>query len=112
MKDPEIEVVSLCQVPHAGDECLIERAIVRLFGEHFVSRRVVDDDGPVDCAGYRQALPLHTRVEQPQDQIEGNCSPRVPPRHGSSAWFGDAGFERSHQVMLDTVTGDSILNVG
>jgi site-specific DNA recombinase len=44
--------------------------------------------------------------------LNGNCSPRVPPRHGSSAWFGDAGFERSHQVMLDTVTGDSILNVG
>src|SRR5271165_6292012 len=40
MKDAEIEVVLLRQMPHAGDECLIERAIVGPFGEHFVDLRL------------------------------------------------------------------------
>ena len=70
MQDAEIEVVLLRQMPHAGDECLIERAIVGPFGEHLVDGRVVDHGGPVACLGHRQALPLHTRVEHPQDQIE------------------------------------------
>src|SRR5271166_3667721 len=56
--------------PDAGDECLIERAIVGPFCKHLVDGRVVDHGGPVACLGYRQALPLHTRVEYPQDQIE------------------------------------------
>ena len=38
MKDTEIEVVLLRQMPDAGDECLIERAIVGPFGEQFVSK--------------------------------------------------------------------------
>jgi hypothetical protein len=63
MKDAEIEVVLLPQMPHAGDERLIERAIVGPLGEHFVDCRVVDHGGPVACPRHRQALPLHTRVE-------------------------------------------------
>ena len=70
MKDAEIEVMMLRQMSHTGDECLIERAIVRPFGEHFVDCRVVDHGGPVARPRYRQALPLHARVEQPKDQIE------------------------------------------
>src|SRR5208337_4332624 len=70
MQNAEIEVVLLCQMPDAGDECLIERAIVGPFCKHLVDGRVVDHGGPVACLGYRQALPLHTRVEYPQDQIE------------------------------------------
>jgi hypothetical protein len=70
MKNAEIEMVLLRQMPHAGDECLIERAVVRPFGERFVDCRVVDHGGPVACSGYRQAFLLHTRVDYPQDQIE------------------------------------------
>src|SRR5208283_1233435 len=85
MKDAEIEVVLLRQMPHAGDECLIERAIVRPFGEHFVDCRVVDHGGPVACSGYRQALPLHACVEHPQDEVEdamiAEFTPRPPPGH-------------------------------
>jgi hypothetical protein len=36
----------------------------------FVDCRVVDHGSSVACPGYRQALPLHPRVEEPQDQIE------------------------------------------
>src|SRR4051812_14687957 len=56
----EIEVVLLCQMPHAGDEGLIERAIVGPFGKHLVDCRVMDHGGPVAGPGHRQALPLHT----------------------------------------------------
>jgi hypothetical protein len=56
----EDEVHNDTSVADAGDECLIERAIVGPFGEQFVDCRVVDDGGPVACLGYRQALPLHT----------------------------------------------------
>ena len=38
--------------------------------EPFVDGRVVDQAGPIACSGYRHALPLHTRIEDPQDQIE------------------------------------------
>ena len=60
----------LRQIPHAGDECLIERAIVGPFCKHLVNGRVVDQGGIRHLHRYRQALPLHTRVEDPQDQIE------------------------------------------
>src|SRR5271157_4121899 len=40
MQNAEIEVVLLCQMPDAGDECLIERAIVGPFCKHLVDGRV------------------------------------------------------------------------
>ena len=71
MQDAEIEVALLRQIPHAGDECLIERAIVGPFCKHLVDGRVMDRQAvPSPASGCRQALPLHTRVEDPQDQIE------------------------------------------
>src|SRR5664279_5606755 len=57
-------------MPHAGDERRLERAIVSPFREHLVDGRVVDQGGPVGRPGYWHALPLHTRIENPQDQIE------------------------------------------
>ena len=57
-------------MPHAGDERLLERAVVSPFREHLEDGRVVDQGGPVGLSGYWHALPLHTRIEDPQDQIE------------------------------------------
>ena len=70
MQDTEIKLLMLCQMPHAGDERLLERAVVSPFGEYLVDGRVVDQGGPVSRPGYWHALPLHTRIEDPQDQIE------------------------------------------
>src|ERR1700733_6342676 len=70
MQDVEIKLVMLRQMPHAGDERLLERAIVSPFREHLVDGGVVDQGGAVAGSGYWQALPLHTRIEDPQDQIE------------------------------------------
>jgi hypothetical protein len=70
MKDAEIKLVMLCPMPHAGDGRLLERAVVSPFREHLVDGRVVDQGGPVGRPGYWHGLPLHTRIEDPQDQIE------------------------------------------
>ena len=70
MQDVEIKLVMLRQVPHAGDERLLERAVVSPFREHLIDGRVVDQVGPVGRSGYWHAFPLHTRIEDSQDQIE------------------------------------------
>ena len=70
MQDREIKMVLLREMPHAGDERLVERAIVSPFREHLIDGRVVDQRGPIVRSGDWHALPLHTRVEDPQDQIE------------------------------------------
>src|SRR6202790_622003 len=70
MRDGEIKVMLLRQMSHAGDERLVERAIVSPFREHLVDGRIMDQGGPIARFGYWHALPLHTRIEDPQDQIE------------------------------------------
>ncbi len=70
VQDVEIKLAMLRQMPHAGDERLLERAVVSPFREHLEDGRVVDQGGPVGRSGYWHALPLHTRIEDPQDQIE------------------------------------------
>src|ERR1700722_15867455 len=70
VQDVEIKLVMLRQMPHAGDERLLERTVVSPFREHLEDGRVVDQGGPVGRPGYWHALPLHTRIEDPQDQIE------------------------------------------
>ena len=84
MQDVEIKVVLLRQMPHAGDERLVERAVVGPFREHLVDGRVVDQGGPVGRPGYWHALPLHTRIEDPQDQIENAVIAQFAfrPTHG------------------------------
>ena len=70
MQDVEIKVVLLRQMPHAGDERLVERPIVSPFREHLVDGRLVDQGGAIARSGYWHAFPLHTRIEDPKDQIE------------------------------------------
>src|SRR6202795_1528199 len=60
MQDVEIKLAMLHQMPHAGDERLLERAIISPFREHLIDGRVVDQGGPVSRSGYWHALPLHT----------------------------------------------------
>jgi hypothetical protein len=80
MKDAEIKLMMLCQMPHAGDERLLKRAVVSPFREHLVDGRVVDQGDPVGRPGYRHALPLHTRIEGPQNQIENAVIPQFALR--------------------------------
>ena len=84
VQDAEIKVVLLRQMPHAGDERLVERAIVSPFREHLVDGRLVDHGGPIARSGYWHAFPLHTRIEDTQDQIESAMIARfaLRPTHG------------------------------
>ena len=52
MQDVEIKLVMLRQMPHAGDERLLERAVISPFREHLVDGRVVDQRAAVACSGY------------------------------------------------------------
>src|SRR3984893_10187278 len=52
MQDVEIKLVMLRQMPHAGDERLLERAVVSPFREHLEDGRVVDQGGAVGRSGY------------------------------------------------------------
>ena len=109
-----IAVALLRQIPHAGDECLIERAIVGPFCKHLVDGRVVDQGGPVARIGYRQALPLHTRVEDPQDQIEdaviAQFAFRPAPGHREvredkcdELWLGELNRDRRCKAGLSDI---------
>lgn len=70
MQDAEIKVMVLRQMPHAGDERLHERVIVSPLAEHLVDCRVVDQGASIAVSGNWRAFPLHTRIEDPQDQVE------------------------------------------
>src|SRR5258705_5881689 len=50
---------------HARNASLPERAIVGPFGKDFVDSRVMNGRFAVGILWYRQALPLHPRVEHP-----------------------------------------------
>src|ERR1700733_15269504 len=90
MQDGEIKVVLLRQMSHAGDERLVKRAVVSPFREHLVDGRVVDQGGPIARRGYWHALPLHTRIEDPQNQIENAVIPQFAfrPAHGHREVLG------------------------
>jgi hypothetical protein len=53
------------QMPHTGDEGLPERPIVRPFRKDFVDGRIVDGRLALGIMRYRQALPLHARIQDP-----------------------------------------------
>jgi ABC-type branched-subunit amino acid transport system ATPase component len=70
MQDTEIEVAMHRQMPHTGNKRLFKRAIIRPFREHSVNGRVMDAGPAIAIPGHWQALPLHARIEHPQDEVE------------------------------------------
>ena len=54
----------------AGDKRLPERPVICPFGKNFVDRRVVDDRLPIGVCRAGQALPLHARVEEPENEVK------------------------------------------
>ncbi|HEY5864864.1 MAG TPA: hypothetical protein VI542_04825 [Candidatus Tectomicrobia bacterium] len=58
------------EIRHAGDEGLLQGAVIRPLGEDFVDRRVVNGRLATGVCRHGQAFPLHPGIEQPQDQIE------------------------------------------
>jgi hypothetical protein len=70
MQHTEIELIVLRQMSDTGDKGGGNGAIITPLGEHFVARGVVDFSLAVTIGGDGQGLPLHTGVEDPQDEVE------------------------------------------
>src|SRR5262249_24548335 len=100
MEDTKIEVLLCRQMPHTGHKRLPQRPIIRPFRKDFVDRRVVDRRCPIGVSGHRQALPLHPRVEEPQDEVKDAVVAQFALRpalghrevrqdKGLELWFGE-----------------------
>ena len=70
MEDTEVEVLFCREMRHTGHERLPERPIIGPFSKDFVDGRVVNGWFPNGVCWHRQALPLHPRVEHPQDEVK------------------------------------------
>src|SRR5262245_34133615 len=70
MEHAEIELWRGCQRPHTGEEGLPARAIIRPLGTNFVDGRVMNGRFAVGVVREGQALPLHPRIEHPQDEVK------------------------------------------
>ena len=70
MEHGEIELLLGREMPHTGYERLPERPVIRPFGKDFVDGRIVDGRLALGVLWYGQALPLHPRVEHPQDEVK------------------------------------------
>jgi hypothetical protein len=70
MQDTEIALVVVRQMSHTGDAGLCKRAVVGPPGEDFVDGRGMAGWLAVGVCGHGQTLPLHARVEHPEDEGE------------------------------------------
>ena len=70
MEHAEIEPFLGREMPHTGDKRLPERSIIHPSGKDFVHGRVVNGRLALGVLRHRQALPLHPRVEDPQNQVK------------------------------------------
>src|SRR5215467_15051909 len=70
MEYAQVEVFLARKMPHTRHKRLPERAVIRPFGKDFVDSGVVDGRFAVGVLWYGQALPLHPRVEHPEDEVK------------------------------------------
>ena len=70
MQDTEVELLGFSEMLHTGHKRLPQRPIIRPFRKDFVDGRVVYRRFPMGACRHRQALPLHPRVEDPQDEVK------------------------------------------
>jgi len=86
MEHGEIKLLLGREMPHTGHKRLPQRPIIGPFGKDFVEGRVVKSWFPVGVFRYRQALPLHARIQDPQDKVKdlirAQCALWAPLGHG------------------------------
>src|SRR4029450_895490 len=70
MEHADIELLLTCEMPHTGHKRLPERAIIGPFSKDFVDSRIVNGRFPLRVVWNGQALPLHSGVEHPQDEVK------------------------------------------
>jgi hypothetical protein len=86
MQHASVEVLLYHQMPHTGDERLPERPIIGPCGKDFVDGRVVDGGLALRVVRDGQALPLHSGIEYPEDEVKdpvlAQFALRAPLGHG------------------------------
>ncbi len=70
MEHADIEVLLGGEMRHTGDERLPQRPIIGPFREDPVDRRVMDGRFALGVVWYGQALPLHARIQDPEDEVK------------------------------------------
>jgi hypothetical protein len=102
MQHAEVKRLFCRQMPHTGDKRLPERSIIDPFGEDAIDGRIVNGGFALRVVRDGQALPLHPRVEHPQDEIEdavlAEFALRAPLGH-REVWqekCGELGFGQLH----------------
>src|SRR5712691_7972423 len=85
MEHADIELLLFGEMRHTGDERLPERSVIGPFGKGSVDSGVVDGRLALGVFRHRQTLPLHPRVEHPQDEVKetmiAQFALRTPLRH-------------------------------
>ena len=100
MEHTDIEVLLSGERGHTGHERLPKRPVIGRFGKDFVDRRVVDGRLAMGIFRYRQALPLHARIQDPQDEVKDAVIAQFALRaslghrevredKGRELWFGE-----------------------
>src|SRR5262249_20600600 len=70
MEYGEIEVLLGREMPHTGYERLPQCPIIGPSGKDFVDGRIVNGWLAIGLCRDGQALPLHARIQDPQDEVE------------------------------------------
>jgi hypothetical protein len=65
-----VEVLFGGEMGPTGEERLPERSIIGPSGKDFVDGRLVNGRCPIGVLRHGQALPLHSRVADPQDEVQ------------------------------------------
>jgi hypothetical protein len=65
-----VEPLLFREMPHTGDERLLERPIIGPFGKGSIDVRVVNGWFASRACRNGQALPLHAGIEHPQDEVK------------------------------------------
>jgi hypothetical protein len=86
MQHAQVEVFLRGKIRHAGDKRLPESPIIGPSSKDFGDGRIVHGRFPMRVFLYRPALPLHTRIQDPQDEVQDTMiayfALRSPLGHG------------------------------
>jgi hypothetical protein len=103
MKDAYIEFLLVREMPHTSDKRLLERPIIGPFGKRSVDIGVVNVRLASGTFRDGQALPLHPRIQHPQNEVKeamiADFAPRTALGHREvrEDKFGELGFRQLHR---------------
>ena len=70
MEHAKIEVLLSSEMPHTGHKRLPQRPIIGPLRKDFVDGRIVNGRFAIGLCRDGQALPLHPRIQDPEDEVK------------------------------------------